>query len=208
MEKLIIIGAGGHSSVLIGILKKKGYEIVGYIDNSNFGAVSGITYLGNDDDLHLLYEKGIKNAVLGIGQIEVTQKRYEIIQKIKSIGYCFPTIISTNAIVNDYVKIGEGTQILDGAILNSGTKVGEFTIINTNSTVEHDCRIGNYCHIATGAVLCGGVEVGNFSIIGANAVIVQYKTISEQCLIGAGSVVIKDIKLSGVYAGNPVRRIK
>lgn len=209
MEKIVIIGGGGHAKVIISVLKKIGeYIIAGYVDKENHGDILDAKYLGSDEILTDLYIGGNINATLGIGQVNTTRKRFEVVNKIKSIGFRFPKIISKNAIINEDVNIGDGTQILDGVVINSGSKIGSFTIINTSSTVEHDCIVGDFCHIATCATLSGGVEIGDFSMIGSNAVIVQYKRITSNCLIGSGGVVINNIDIQGTYVGNPVRKIK
>lgn len=209
MEKLVIIGGGGHAKVLISIVKKSTlFDVIGYVDFRDSGTVLGVKYLGNDDKLSEINSQGIKNAVLGIGQVSVSEKRFNIVQKVKKVGFVFPSIISKDAIVNEDVLIEEGSQILDGVVINPGVRIGKFSIINTKSTIEHDCKIGSYCHISPSAVLSGGVEIGDFSMIGANAVVVQCKKIFSRCLIGAGSVVTKDITEEGVYIGNPSKVLK
>lgn len=207
-EKIVIIGGGGHSKVLISIIKKStNYDVIGYIDVSDRGEILGVHYLGDDNKLNELYNN-IKNAALGIGQIEITERRYNLIENVKKIGFNFPSIISKDAIINEDVFIDEGNQIFDNVVINSGSRIGKFNIINTNSIIEHDCKIGNYCHIASNAVLSGGVEVGSFSMIGSNAVVVQYKKIGSKIMVGAGAVVTKDLIEEGVYVGNPARKIK
>lgn len=209
MEKIIVIGGGGHAKVLISVIRKSlQFELAGYSDLNDQGEILGVQYLGNDDKLIEIFSKGIVNAAVGIGQINVTQKRFNVVKNMKDIGLSFPPIISKDAIVNEDVRIGEGTQIFDGAVINGGTRIGKFSIVNTNATVEHDCKIGNFCHVATNAVLCGGAEVDDFSMIGSNAVIVQYKKITSNCMVGAGAVVTKDILKEGVFVGNPTRKLK
>ena len=171
MEKIVVIGGGGHAKVIISVLKKSGeYIIAGYVDKENHGDILDAKYLGSDEILTDLYMGGTIRAALGIGQVYTTRKRFEVVNEIKSIGFKFPKIISKNAIINEDVSIGDGTEILDGVVINSGSKIGSFTIINTSSTVEHDCIVGDFCHIATCATLSGGVEIGDFSMIGSNAV--------------------------------------
>jgi UDP-perosamine 4-acetyltransferase len=209
LEKIVIIGGGGHAKVLISIVKKSTlFDVIGYVDFRDSGTLLGVKYLGNDDKLREINFQGIKNAVLGIGQVSVSEKRFDIVQKVKKVGFVFPSIISKDAIVNEDVLIEEGTQVLDGVVINPGVRIGKFSIINTKSTIEHDCKIGSFCHISPSAVLSGGVEIGDFSMVGANAVVVQCKKIFSRCLIGAGSVVTKDITEEGVYIGNPSRVLK
>ena len=37
----------------------------------------------------------------------------------------------------------KGTVVMDGVIINSGTKIGYFSIVNTKASIDHDCKIGN-----------------------------------------------------------------
>ena len=209
MEKIIIIGGGGHAKVLISVIKKSlFFEVAGYVDFNDHNKILGAQYLGNDYNLNEIFSHGIINAAIGVGQVNVTQKRFNIVKMVKEIGFIFPPIISKDAIMNEDVLIEEGSQVFDGVVINSGTRIGKFSIINTKSTIEHDCHIGNYCHIASNAVLSGGVKVGDCSMIGSNAVVIQHNIITSNCMIGAGSVVTKDITEEGVYIGNPARKLR
>lgn len=205
-EKIIIIGGGGHSKVIISILKKiEEFEIVGYTDNKDQGNLLGVTYLGNDDVLAHFFSKGVKYAAIGIGQIKSSIIRRQIVSKIKSMGFEFPCIISPTAIVNEDVEIIEGTVIMDGVIINTGTRVGSFTIINTKTSIDHDCTIGNYTHLAPGVTLSGGVEIGNNVLIGTGASVIQSRKIVDNVIIAAGSTVTSYILEPGTYIGVPAR---
>ena len=50
-------------------------------------------------------------------------------------------------------------------------------------------------------------KIGDNVLIGSNSTILPVSIISD-CIIGAGSVVTKDLKIKGVYAGNPARLIR
>ena len=205
MEEIIVIGGGGHAKVVISILKKIGkYKIIGYTDIKNQEPILGIEYIGTDEDIN---DYNVSMAAIGIGVLENFKIRYEIINNYIKKGFTFPKILSPNAIVNEEVFIGEGTVLMDGVVINSGTSIGNFSIINTRSSVDHDCKIGDFVHIAPGVTLSGGVQIGNNSLIGIGATVVQYKTIGQNCIIGAGSVITKDCLESGKYAGIPMKRI-
>lgn len=209
MEKIVIIGGGGHAKVLISIIQKiKKYEIIGYVDKSNKGTLSHVPYLGDDFALDpiIQHDKNCK-AVLGIGTIGTGDIRKIIFENVKNIGFTFASIISSDAIVNSGTYIDEGVVVVDGAVINTGTHIGRGCIINSNSTVDHDCEIGEFVHIAPGSVLCGNVTIKPLSLVGAGSIIIQGASVSDGCIIGAGSVVIKSIEESGTYAGNPARRV-
>jgi len=210
MNKIVIIGGGGHSKIVISILKKiKNYEIMGYTDIQDKGELLKTGYLGNDKILEdIIKSFPGSSAVIGIGNVEVGFKRKILFEKLENLGFDLPAIISPSAIINEDVSIAKGTIVCDGVIVNSGSKIGKGVILNTKCSVDHDCEICDFVHLAPGVILSGGVTVGNNSFIGAGSIIIQYKKISENCLIGAGSIVINDIKERGVYIGNPAKRVK
>lgn len=161
MKKIIVIGGGGHAKVVISIIKKlNNFDIIGYTDIENNSDILGVEYLGNDEILEELFlNKNIKNAAIGIGQIKNVESRKETIEKLLKIGFEFPVIISPNAVVNEDVKLGEGTVVMDGVIINSGAFIGDFSIINTKTSIDHDCKIGDYVHIAPGVTISGALKL-------------------------------------------------
>jgi len=209
MDKIVVVGGGGHAKIVISILKKMNkYKIIGYTDNKNKGDLLGIPYLGSDDILIDLRYRNIKNAVLGIGHLDSSKIRVKIYHNLLDLEYSYPAIISPDALISEDTSIGMGTVVVDGAVINTGVEIGEFSIINTNSSIDHDCRIGNFVHIAPGVTLSGGVSVGDYTFVGAGSVVIQNISIKGHCTIGAGAVVNKDIITKGTYIGKPAKKIK
>lgn len=208
-SKIVVIGGGGHAKVIISILKKLDqFEVFGYIDQTDKGAILDIPYLGTDDTASNLFSNNINTAVLGIGQLKDSSLRKKVAEKYQSLGFNFPTILSSDAIINNSTTIGNGTVIMAGVVINVDSQIGEFGIINTSATIDHDCKIGDFTHIAPGVTLSGGVKIGNKCLVGTGSSIIQYIDIPDNTIIGAGSVLIKSIFEQGIYAGNPARRIK
>jgi sugar O-acyltransferase (sialic acid O-acetyltransferase NeuD family) len=203
--KIVVVGGGGQAKVIINTLNKLGnYQILGYTDLRDKGTLLGAEYLGNDDVLPGILKEHLNcKAVIGIGSVQISNKREQVYKMLKEIGYSLPVIVSKDAIVNEGVSLGEGTVILEQAIVNVSSKIGRGVIINTGAIVEHDCTVGNFVHLAVGAIISGGVEVGDNCIIGVGATVIQYKKIGKNCLIAAGSVVIKDTIQEGTYFGVP-----
>ena len=208
-KRIVLIGGGGHCKVVISILKKlDSFEIAGIVDNYKADSfVSGIKIIGTDDDLKDIYKSGIHNALITVGSIKDNTKRYRLFNMAREIGYKFPVIISPEAIVDESVKIDEGTVIMPGIIINIDSSIGKNCIINTGTIIEHDCKIGDHCHIAPGVHISGGVNIGKLSFIGVGATIIQGIKIGKNVIIGAGSVVIKDIPDNVIAVGNPAKII-
>jgi len=210
MNNIIIIGGGGHAKVCISILKKiSSCRILGYIALEDNGEILGIPYLGNDQQLEFIKKENPQcAAVIGVGNVELSNKRKEITDQLKSLGFELPIVVSPTAIVNEDVQIEEGTIIFDGVIINSGARIGACAIINTGSIIEHDCQIDDFVHIASGVSMSGGVKVGQNSLVGIGSSIIQNITIGNDCFIGAKATVIEDCLHAGTYLGTPARLIK
>jgi len=208
-EKIAIVGGGGHAKVIISILKKlKKYEIVGYTDISNNGLILGIQFLGNDEKLQTLFDSGVQNAAIGLGQIKTAVHRRKIAALLKNIGFKIPAIISSNSIINEDVNFGNGTVVMDGVVINSGTSIGEFSIINTNSSIDHDCKIGSFTHIAPGVTLSGEVTIGDNVLIGTGASVIHQIKIPDNTIVSSGTSVQKNITKAGIYRGVPAKSLK
>lgn len=202
MDKIIIIGGGGHAKVVISkLIENQNFEIAGYADLIDKGKLLNINYIGKDEDLEKYTKLNISNVAIGIGLIKNFTSRQKIIDKYKSADFIFPEIISKNTIINLNVLIGEGTFINDGAIINTDTKIGKYSIINTKSSVDHDCNIGDNVHIAPGSTICGEVEIGNNVLIGTGSTISNGVKICSKVLIPAGKVIRKDVTKEGLYWG-------
>jgi sugar O-acyltransferase (sialic acid O-acetyltransferase NeuD family) len=204
---VIIIGAGGHARVLISSLKALRREIIGILhpDVTLIGqAIVGIPVIGNDDKI-LEYSPDSIEVVNGIGSVSSTKKRQEIYAKFKKDGYSFATIIHPAATIMEDVKLGEGVQIMAGAIVQTGCVIGDNAIINTGAIVDHDCIIGEHVHIAPGAVLSGGVHIGDSAHVGTSAIIIQGIHIGQTTVVGAGSVVVDNIPEGIKVVGVPAR---
>lgn len=210
-KKIILIGGGGHCKVVISQLEKLDkFEIAGIVDNYKpvGSSVMEVKVIGKDEDLENFYRKGIRCALIAVGSIKDNSKRHRLFDIAKRIGYEFPVIISPEAIVDESVKIDEGTLVMTGCIVNVDSFIGKDCIINTGAIIEHDCKIGNHCHIAPGVHLSGGVEIDDLSFVGIGSTIIQGIKIGRNVIVGAGSVVTNDIPDNAVVVGNPSRIIK
>lgn len=208
-NKIVVIGGGGHAKVLINIIKKsKEFEILGYVDNFDCGNILDVNYLGNDEVLLEYFNKGVKNIVIGVGQIGLANNRIKIYEKIKNIGFILPNIISRDSVINEKVNLGFGNQIFDNVVINPYTEIGDNNIINTSAIIEHDCKIGSFCHISPGVTIGGGVSIGDNTMIGIGSTIIQGIKIKSNIFVGAHSLVVEDLIEPGLYYGQPAKKVK
>lgn len=214
MEKLIIIGAGGHARSCADILiQNNEYDIVGCVDRSYNGSDRAflnigthlIPVVGNDDMLEELFRKGIRRVFIALGNNNVRRKLYE---KTVDIGFSPINIISKYSVISPTAKLGNGICVMAGAVINVNTVIGNDCIINTNCSLDHDCIVGAHCHIAPGTAVSGTVCIGNNVQLGTGTSVIDGLTIGDGAFIGAGSVVVKDIPENVLAYGVPARVIK
>jgi sugar O-acyltransferase (sialic acid O-acetyltransferase NeuD family) len=204
---VIVIGGGGHASVLVSTLLLCRRSILGFVDlNPTRPPLFGIRHLGGDDTV-LLHAPDDVRLVNGVGSAASTALRQEIYDRFTRERYCFATVIHPSAVIAPEVQIEDGVQIMAGAILQSGSRVSSNAIINTGAIVDHDCVVGAHAHVAPGAVLSGCVRVDPRAHIGTGACIIQGVSIGAGSVVGAGAVVIKDVPPGVTTVGVPARTI-
>ena len=201
MNKLIIIGAGGHGKVIADNALKNGYIDICFVDDCATGECMGFPIVGTSAEIFSLND-GETDFIIGIGNNAVRKRMAE--------AYDVPwvTLIHPSAQIAQNVSIGKGTAIMAGAIVNACATIGEHCIINTGAIIEHDDRVEEYTHISPGVKLGGTTHIGEQSHIGIGATVINNIEICSHCTVGAGAVVIRNITNSGTYVGVPVRRVK
>lgn len=205
-KKVIIIGASGHARVIADIVKSSGDEIVGFLDDNI--DIQGNVIFEDKIVLGTTKEEDIEKYkdnyfIIGIGSNRV---RKLILEKYPNLKWY--TAIHPSAIIGSSVEIGEGSVLMAGTVINTGTKIGKHCIINTCSSIDHDNLIEDFVHISPGSHLAGTVKVKEGTWICAGVIVINNITIAKNNIIGAGATVIKNIEEeNSTYIGVPVKKI-
>lgn len=195
---MFLFGASGHAKVVIEILESRREKIEGLIDDDrNIKSLLEYPVFPFSDAL-----VKDKKLILTIGN-NIIRKKISSMVKAE-----FAMAIHRSAIISSRSRIGEGSVVCGGVIINVNTEIGRHCIMNTSASIDHDCIIEDFVHVSPNATLCGGVQIGEGSHIGAAAVIIPEKKIGKWCTIGAGAVVINDIPDYSTAVGNPARVIR
>ncbi len=211
MKNIVIIGASGHAKVIIDILKRrKDYQIVGLIDvEEKIGQhVLGYNIVGTEKMLTLLIQQYENlEGIIAIGDNTV---RNNVLNKIQNIvpHFAFATVIDHSAIIAGDVRIGKGTVIMPGVVVNSSASIGNFCILNTKSSLDHDSVMEDFSSLAPGVTIGGNVKIGHHSAIGLGANVIQGIDIAEHTVIGSGSTVVRSIPANMVAYGVPAKIVR
>jgi acetyltransferase-like isoleucine patch superfamily enzyme len=147
---------------------------------------------------------------------------------LKSIGIKNVDLGTDVTIVNPVnlydCKIGNNAFIGPFVEIQRDVAIGARSKIQSHSFICELVTIGNDCFIGHGVMFINDLfsegrpangnkdfwkntKIGNNVSIGSNATILPVE-ICDHVVIGAGAVVTKNIVESGVYVGNPAKKIK
>lgn len=199
-NSVLLIGSGGHASVLLEILIEQEINVLGYVSPipaANKKLFTNIHWFTSDDDI-LSFDKSTVTLVNGIGSLPGNTLRSDIYNKYKKLGFNFLTLVSKNANLSKHVFLAEGVQVMLGAIIQTGTTIGYNTIVNTGAIVDHDCSIGSNNHIAPGVTISGQIISQTNVHFGTGCSVIQSINIGGNAIIGAGVSVTKNINNNAI----------
>jgi sugar O-acyltransferase (sialic acid O-acetyltransferase NeuD family) len=196
----IIIGTGGFSIELAGLIKGAGLDVMGFIGPNPSRTLPG-EHLGDDEAIRDCPSGA--NILIAVGDPSL---RRSIANCVKQAEHKLGTFLHPKAWVADTAIIGEGVVVYPNATVHAEAHLGAGTIVNSNSSVGHESKIGAFCNIGPGVSLGGNLSVGDGTYFGIGASVVEELTISGGTIIGAGSTVVNDIAEPGTYVGTPARR--
>ena len=127
-----------------------------------------------------------------------------------------------NVKIENNVRVGPYARLRPGAILKSGSRVGNFvevkkSTIGKETKVNHlsyigDAHLGKNVNIGAGTITCNydGAKKRKTNIkdkvfVGSNSSLIAPVTINENSTIGAGSVITKNVKKKSLALTRPTQ---
>jgi sugar O-acyltransferase (sialic acid O-acetyltransferase NeuD family) len=196
MNKLLIIGAGGHGKVVADTAGACGYSDIAFLDQSWPECTKNGRW-------KIIGKPTQSDAAMfcAVGKNDIRARIFEEYHLNNS-----PVLIHPSAILSPSVKMGPGALAVAGSIVNADASIGRGTILNTACSVDHDCLIGDFVHISPGAHLAGGVRVGDGTWIGIGAVVREGVRIGTNVIVAAGAAVVGNIEDGVRVGGVPARK--
>ncbi|MCK6451159.1 MAG: acetyltransferase [Alphaproteobacteria bacterium] len=194
-QDLVLIGAGGHGRVLMAAIDLQGGWVVGVSDPklaAGGTAPGGQPVLGEDELLQRCPPDKVM-LVNGVGSTGAPRARHDVFARWRAQGYRFAAIVHPSAFIAAGAAVGEGVQVMAGAVVQNDARIGANSLVNTRAGVDHDCVLGETVHLAPGVTLSGGVTIGDRTHVGTGACVIQGVRIGSDVLIGAGAVIVGDV---------------
>ena len=208
----VMWGTTGQSIVIDEFLQPQGFRLIALFDNkpdavSPFAGVP--VFYGRQE--FAKWRAGVGPEGIGfcvaIGG-EDGAARAEIGSVLCEAGLSPLPALHPQAIIARNATLGQGAQVMAGAVLAARATIGDWCILNTAATVDHECRLGSGVHIGPGAHLAGLVTVEDHAFVGTGAVVLPRLTIGRGAVVGAGAVVTHDVEAGVVVCGNPARLLR
>ena len=183
MDKFLVYGSLDFGRVLRDFIDQCGHEFAGFVDDFN----EGEEVVGTLEQAVQSHPPSEFCMAIGVGYNDL-KARWAVTQKASRSGYRLPALIHPRAYVRSAEKVGAGTVIMAGALIDSNTSIEENVVIWPGVVVNHDNRVGANTFLSPNCTLCGFVTIGRSCFVGAGATIVDHVTVPDESFIKAGAV--------------------
>lgn len=202
MEKLVIFGNGQVAELAYARFRRDArYEIVGFtVDRSHLREplLLGLRVVAFEDIEREFPAESVL-MFIAVGPVQTNRIRTDRFLQARRLGYRFVSYVSSRAIVDPGVQLGENCSIGEGAIVQPYVRIGENVRIGSASVISHHCVVEDHCFLASNCVLSGSVRIGARAFLGAGATIRDRVNIGEASIIGAGATIVRDTTPESVH---------
>src|SRR5699024_11155450 len=102
-------------------------------------------------------------------------------------------------------RLGQGTVICAGVVVQPAAAIGDHVIANTSCTIRHDCVVDDLAHVAPGVVIAGGAMIPAGNLLGISSRVLPLLRVGPWAIVGGGAVVTNDISEGVTAVGVPAR---
>lgn len=207
-KKILIIGAGEYSRVILEIFQLSGnVEAYGFIDDNKSlhgRSFAGVPVLGGSDLLAELKEQGFNHFIVSVG---IPKIRSLLFNRCLEAGLEPISAVHPRACVSDSAVIHDGSVVEAFSVIAVNAVVERGSFVTQNCSVSHDCVLQEFCHLAPGSHLGGSVNVGRGTLVGVGASIAPHVDIGDHVIITPGTSIDGSVAKGSVVEGVPGRVI-
>lgn len=185
INKLLIVGAGGHGRCCLDIARES-YDQIAFLDDNHINKkINDCRVIDTINNMKLYYAD-YKDIFIAVGNNKLRKK---LTDQASKIGFNIISLISKKSRVSKFALIDKGTVIFPGAVVESNAVIGKGGIITANTTVNHDSIIEDYVLIYSNTVVKPNTLVGSYTRIGSNCTVVFGSKVKVGSDIPDGTIV-------------------
>ncbi|MDR9770467.1 NeuD/PglB/VioB family sugar acetyltransferase [Acetomicrobium sp.] len=181
--------------------KDNDWVIHGLLDNLSSKPIANIPVIDTIDNYA---PKEDDVFICAIGDPETKMK---FCNSMLNKGAQFVNLIHPTAIIGESVSLGKGIIACPYSVISANAVIEDFVTINLHSTIGHDAIVKRGCTLSSHCDVTGHVVLGENCFMGSHALIIPSVTVENNVKIGAGSVVISRVKANATVFGIPAQPI-
>ena len=109
--------------------------------------------------------------LVGVGDQRL---RRRLAALVRENGGTLTSVVHPSAVVAPDVRIGVGTVVLAGSVINTGAALGDLVIVQIGATVDHDDVLEDGVQVCPGAVVIADVPL-DVTAVGSHAKIIKHR---------------------------------
>jgi sugar O-acyltransferase (sialic acid O-acetyltransferase NeuD family) len=179
---ILIYGAGDFGQVVKELVCDTLGGFAGFVDDWN----TGEHIVGSLDAILPSLDPHSCQFVMAIGYRHL-RSRWQAYQRLRALGFKFPSLIHPNAIVHNSSRVADGAIVMMGATVGVNVGVNALAVLWPGVVVAHDAHVGPNAFLSPSATVCGHSSIGRDCFIGAGATIVDHVAVPDGSFVKAGS---------------------
>jgi len=213
VEDLIIVGAGGASREIAGVVEEINanglrWNLLGFLDDDaamRGKLVNGYPVLG---PAPAAADYPAARLIVGVASYKSRGMRRKVVERLDVARDRFATIVAPAASVSRHASIGRGCAILHRVVVAHNAVIGDHSLISSACVVGHDARLSSYVTLAQNATINGSTCLEDEVYVGAGATIRDGVRVGAGALVGLGAAVFRDVPSGDTVLGNPAKSLR
>jgi sugar O-acyltransferase (sialic acid O-acetyltransferase NeuD family) len=206
---LVIFGSGDLAVLAHCFFQAGGdYEVVAFsvdrdrLDTPEFLGLPLVAF----DELEARFPPRDHWLFVAIGYSKLNRFRAERCQSARTMGYRLASCVGSRSITWPDLVLGDNCLVMDGALIQPGSRLGNGVIVWSSAFIGHHTVIGDDCFISANAALAGRVRLGARCFVGINATLRENISLGDHCIVGAACLILADAPAESVYIEAPTAR--
>jgi UDP-perosamine 4-acetyltransferase len=202
---ILIYGSGGHALTVFSAVKLRGDHqvsafVIDEVSEATPKSLYGVPVIAQQD---LSGKPSLpRDFIVAIGDNVVREQKTELME---SQGYRCVSIVHPFSCIGVGTTLGRGVFISTGAVLDPEVELGDGVIVNVKAGVGHNTKVGAYTHFCPRASIGGNSTIGNRCFFSMCSTVIPGIDIGDDVFVGVGAIATKSIPDNMLAVGAPAR---